>query len=311
MNRRPPHYQHGIAVISAMLLAALVTTVIAQMLWQQRLLISELENRQDATQANWIANAAIHWSRALLAEDSNTGPVDHGREIWATPLPPTPVEGGQLSGMIVDQQQLFNLNNVVIENRLNTAQLETLQRMLEKLKLKSGLAGALVDWVDTDNAPLSITNLENGAEDDYYLGLTPPYRTANQPLTEQGNLIRIKGMDAATINRLSRFATALPAPTSININTASAEVLSFVLPGTSLEDAQDIVASRNLAFFTSVGDFRQRFPDISTNTAAANLSVNSHYFLVTCFAQFGRSQVKTEALLFRDDFGWPTVVWKK
>ena len=311
MNKHPSHHQHGIAVISAMLLAALVTTVIAQVLWQQRLLISELENRQDATQATWIANAAINWSRALLAEDSSTGPVDHGREIWATPLPPTPVEGGRLSGTIIDQQQFFNLNNVVIENRLNTAQLETLQRMLEKLKLKSGLAGALVDWLDTDNAPLSITNLENGAEDDYYLGLTPPYRTANQPLTEPGNLIRIKGMDAASVNRLSRFATALPAPTSININTASAEVLSFVLPGISLEDAQDIVASRNLAFFTSVGDFRQRFPDTSTNTAAANLSVNSHYFLVTCFAQFGRSQVKTEALLFRDDFGWPTVVWKR
>ena len=308
------HYmkkQSGIAVISAMLVAALVTAVAAQLLWQQQLLISELENQQNSTQAAWISDAAVNWSRAILAEDANVGRTDHLREVWATRLPATPIEGGEssgyISGYITDQQQFFNLNNVVIENRLSEPNLKTLQRLLELLNIKPSQADALVDWMDLDSTAVST----DGAEDNYYLGLNPPYRSANQPLSETGNLIRIKGFDAASVNKLSRFVTVLPAPTSINVNTASAEVLQFALPNATLQDTQAIVATRNMAFFTDLADFNQRIPNKDISVNQANLSVNSHYFLVTCFAQFGRSQLKTEALLFRDDFGWPTVLWKK
>lgn len=301
------HRQRGIAVISAMLVAALVTAVVAQLLWQQQLLISELENQQNATQATWMADAAIDWSRAILAEDANNGRVDHSREIWSTRLPATPIEGGQLSGYIIDQEQFFNLNNLMIENRLSETNLKTLQRLLELLNLKPSQADALADWLDADINPISA----DGAEDNYYLGLNPPYRSGNQALNETGNLIRVKGFDAAAINKISRFATALPTTTSLNVNTASAQVLQFALPNATLQDAQAIVAMRNMAFFSDLADFSRRLPNKEIPVNQANLSVNSHYFLVTCFAQFGRSQLKVEALLFRDEYGWPTILWKR
>jgi len=303
--------QQGIAVISAMLVAALVTAIAAQLLWRQQLLISELENQQNASQAARLSDAAINWARAILTEDDNIGQVDHLREVWATRLPLTPIDGGDsvgyLSGYIVDQQQFFNLNNLVIENRLNPQGMKALQRLLELLNIKPAQADAIADWVDTDKTPQS----PDGAEDNEYAVLNPPYLTANQLFTETGNLIRVKGLNASMANRISYFTSALPSATSINVNTASAEVLQFVLPNATLQDAQAIVASRNETPFMSLADFSQRVPNKDIAINQANLSVNSHYFLVTCLAQFGRSQIKTEALLFRDDFGWPIVIWKK
>jgi len=303
--------QRGMAVISAMLVAALVTTVAAQLLWRQQLLISELENQQNATQAAWISDAAINWARVILAEDANIGQVDHLREVWTTRLPVTPIDGGEsagyISGYISDQQQFFNLNNLLVENRLNPQALKTLQRLLELLNIKPAQADAIADWIDADNMPLST----DGAEDNEYAALNPPYLAANQLLTETGNLIRVKGLNASTVNKISHFTTALPSSTSINVNTAPAEVLQIILANATLQDAQAIVASRNEEAFKSLADFSQRIPNKDIAINQANLSVNSHYFLVTCLAQFGRSQIKTEALLFRDDFGWPTILWKR
>lgn len=296
-------YQSGIAVISAMLLAALTTVIVGQLIWQQQLLISELENQQNATQAQWITDAAIQWARPVLAEDNQTSTIDHYKELWATRLPVTPVEGGKISGQIVDMQQFLNLNNLKNES---SAQ-DSLNRLLNKLVLTNNLTPALVDWLDEDD----LSNGAEGAESNYYSNQSPAYLAANQALVELGNLIRVKGFDQTSINKITPFTTVLPKNTELNVNTASAEVLSFVLPDTSLQDAQNIVATRNLSPFTSLADFKERMPKPDNDVGNINLSVNSRYFLVTCKAQVDRTTLRVEALLYRDDSGWPIVLWKR
>jgi general secretion pathway protein K len=296
-------YQSGIAVISAMLLAALTTVIVGQLIWQQQLLISELENQQNATQAQWIADAAIQWARPVLAEDNKTSTIDHYKELWATRLPATPVEGGKISGQIVDMQQFLNLNNLKNE----TSAQDSLNRLLNKLTLTNNLTPALVDWLDEDD----LSNGAEGAESNYYSNQSPAYLAANQALVELGNLIRVKGFDQASINKLRPFTTVLPKNTELNVNAASAEVLSFVLPNTSLQDAQNMVATRNVTPFTSLADFKERMPKPDNDVGNINLSVNSRYFLVTCIAQVDRTILRVEALLYRDDTGWPIVLWKR
>ena len=296
-------YQSGIAVISAMLLAALTTVIVGQLIWQQQLLISELENQQNATQAQWIADAAIQWARPVLAEDNKTSTIDHYKELWATRLPATPVEAGKISGQIVDMQQFLNLNNLKNE----TSAQDSLNRLLNKLMLTNNLTPALVDWLDEDD----LSNGAEGAESNYYSNQSPAYLAANQALVELGNLIRVKGFDQASINKMRPFTTVLPKNTELNVNAASAEVLSFVLPNTSLQDAQNMVATRNVMPFTSLADFKERMPKPDNDVGNINLSVNSRYFLVTCIAQVGRTTLRVEALLYRDDSGWPIVLWKR
>lgn len=296
-------YQSGIAVISAMLLAALTTVIVAQTIWQQQLLMSELENQLNASQAQWMTDAAIQWARPILAEDNKTNAIDHHQELWATRLPSTKIEGGKISGQIIDMQQFFNLNNVKNENSSQQA----LSRLLNKLSLNETLMPALMDWLDEDD----IANGAEGVESNYYSEQTPAYLAANQALVEMGNLIRVKDFDAETVNKLRPFVTVLPKNTELNVNTASAEVLSFVLPEINLQEAQSLVAYRNVTPFLSIADFRERMPDQEVDIGNINLSVNSRYFLVTCIAQIDRTSVRVEALLYRDDTGWPVVIWKR
>ena len=301
---KPHLHQRGIAVVAAMLLAALTTIVVSQLVWQQQLLISELENQQNATQANLLVDAAIQWARAILAEDALSSNIDHNKELWATRLPSTAVEGGIISGQIVDQQQFLNLNNLLNDN---SAQ-EAFNRLLTNLNLSKSLTFTLMDWLDADD----ISNGADGAESNYYRALSPPYQAANQLLNEPGNLIRVKGFNQDSIKKIEPFTTVLPKHTELNVNTASAEVLSIMLPETSIDMAQGIVSTRNIAFFKDLNDFKTRaFTNKPIDITNISLSVGSHYFLVNCNVQFERTNLKVTALLNRDDKGWPVVVWKR
>ncbi len=302
-HSKPLQQQRGIAVIAAMLLAALTTIVVGQLVWEQQLLISELENQQNATQARLLADAAMQWARAILAEDALSSKIDNDKEVWATKLPSISTEGGTISGQIIDQQQFLNLNNIVNDN---SAQ-EGFNRLLTNLNLSKSLSFTLIDWLDTDD----ISNGADGAESNYYLALTPAYQAANQLLTEPGNLIRVKDFNQTIINKIAPFTTILPKNTALNVNTASAEVLSIMLPETSLAMAQGIVSKRNIEFFKDLNDFKTRaFANGVIDTNNINLSVDSHYFLVNCSVQFERTNLNANALMYREDKGWPTIVWK-
>ena len=69
--------------------------------------------------------------------------VDHLGEPWAMRLPPVPVERGELTGRIDDQQAAFNLNNLVRSGAVSPPHLAQFRRLLAVLDLPDALAGAL------------------------------------------------------------------------------------------------------------------------------------------------------------------------
>ncbi len=210
------HTQRGVALITVLLIVAMATTVAAFMAQQQGFWQREFENGRDRAQARRIAQAGVDWARAVLADDAVNNQFDHPREMWAMKLPPIPVEDGEVQGLIVDQQGLFNLNNLVQNGMVNPADLARLQRLLSALGLPPELAYALADWMDADSQPMAT----GGAEDGYYLNLPKPYRAANRPLVELSELLWVQGFDAQIIKRLSGFVTVLPERTQINVNFA-------------------------------------------------------------------------------------------
>ena len=84
----------------------------------------------------------------------------------------------------------------------------------------------------------------NGAEDQHYLALDPPYRAANRRIADLAELARVKGFDARAVARLEPFVTALPDETPVNVNTAPAAVLRALVPGLGPEDATRLVRAR-------------------------------------------------------------------
>lgn len=297
--------QSGVALIMVLLIVALATALAAFMATQQNLWLRQVESQLDRSQARRIGIAAIDWARAILADDARTGNTDHEQEIWAMRLPAMPVGNGEVVGVIEDCQGLFNLNNLVRNGTTSAPDVAQFQRLLGMLGLSGELATALTDWMDAD----SVTQHPGGAEHEYYLALPHPYRTANRPLAEIGELSLVKGYDRRVIERLRPFVAALPMPGAINVNFAPPEVLVAVAENMSLADARLLVQQRNGNPFKDVADFRQRLPHGGIQVSDVNIAVSSQFFLVTGRASLGGAQVTTQALLQRMG-GWPNVVWQ-
>ncbi len=295
--------QEGVALIMVLLIVALAATLSAFMALQQDLWQQQVENQFNWTQARRIGIAGADWARAVLADDAGANNYDYPGEIWTQRIPPIPVENGELMGAIEDQQGLFNLNNLVRGGVTSTGDVARFRRLLALLDLPPELASSLADWVDADSVP----QYPGGAEDDYYLSLPKPYRAANRPLAELGELLRVKGYDFPTVERLRPYVTVLPIPTAINVNFAPPEVMAAVLDNLSLEDARALALQRIGRPFKSVEAFQQQLPAGKGQAPGGSITVRSQFFLVKGYASFGHSQVRAETLLQRID-AWSTVV---
>lgn len=298
--------QRGAAVILAMgvvALAAVAATAImvSQSVWSRQ---NQLSN--EYVQAQVMVQAGADWVRAVLSDDRRMGNIDHLGEPWAQQMPVMPIENGQLAGQIHDQQGLFNLNNLVQDGKISPPQLASFKRLLALLSLPPAFADSLADWIDADNAPQP----ENGAEDEYYLSLNPPYVAANRPLTDVAELAQVRGFDSVALARLSPFVTALPGSTVVNVNTAPPEVLAAVIEGLGIGNARVVAAQRERAYFRDPADFRNRLPQ-GVAVEGDDISVSSDYFMAALRVNIGEAQAQGTVLLARTDVGWPSVIWRK
>jgi general secretion pathway protein K len=299
--------QRGAVLLVALLIVALAAAGASALLQQQDLAVRQLETSRDFEQAQWILKGGVQWARSILAQDARASTVDHAEELWATGLPSAEIEQGTVSGDISDQQGLFNLNNLVRDGKPSGPDIAMLKRLLRAVDLRAELADAIADWIDADRETLA----PGGAEDDFYLGLPVPYRTANRPLAEMGELLRVRGCDEAAVARLRRVATVLPRRTPINVNFAALEVLVALVDGLTLSEALVLTRGRSTAPIRDRQDFRARLPRRDLQVDEEAYSVDSQFFLVQGRAKTGKADVRMESLLQREKGSLPVVVWQR
>ena len=216
--------QSGIALITVLLIVAVLTTIVGKLSFGNQVWLRQAENAANGARTAQVSRAAQVWVRTIL--DADDPGFDARTEAWAQQLPPLPVGGGSLSGRIEDLQGRYNLNNLVGQGgQPNELEMERFERLLNVLDLNADLAHAIADWIDADSEP----NGPWGAEDGYYLGLKPAYLAANRPLTSAAELRLVRGVDMRTWRRLEPYVTALPTATPVNVNTASAIVLAAAM----------------------------------------------------------------------------------
>lgn len=300
--------QQGAALILAILVVALASSIAIFMAAQQSMWTQQAENLSARGQSKALTHAAIDWVRGILAEDARNTQADHLGEPWASRLPSLPIESGSLSGAIYDQQALFNLNNLVRNGRDSEADIALFKRLLVRLQLAPDLVTPLIDWIDADSS----AHAPGGAEDDFYLQANPPYRCANRPLLTIEELYRVRGFNRDSIERLRPFVTALSEYSSINVNTAPREVLIALLPDLNETDISSILANRKSAHFKTKLDFRERLPQAVPALSDDAFDVSSHYFSAVVIARTNQVQTAYEALLARPlTAGWPAIVWQR
>ncbi|OED39178.1 hypothetical protein AB833_16735 [Chromatiales bacterium (ex Bugula neritina AB1)] len=227
-----PLRQSGAALITTLLIVALITITITSMAAKQQLSIQRASNRQVQTQLHNLLSAGEKFAMAVLNRDRKDGErnnSDSTEDFWAESLPPVPVDGATVEGCVIDLQGKFNLNNLTDENgETDPEEFQRLQRLLTALNIESSKAEAILDWIDPN---IDATGVE-GAEDDYYTGQTPAYRAANGPMVSPTELLLVKGFRVVDEGGLDDYdvllqhVATLPTGTAINVNTASAPVLA-------------------------------------------------------------------------------------
>lgn len=286
--------QKGVALLTALLLVALVTILTINLQWDTSLDIRRSQNLFEADQALLYALGAEAWASEILQTDARDSDTDHTGEDWATPVPTLPIEGGAIRGFLEDMQGRFNLNNLVgRRGQVDEVALEQFERLLTVLELDPALARITVDWLDHDLEP----GFPSGAEDSFYTARIPPYRTANLALTSASELLAIGEMDAASYLILAPYVTALPNGTALNVNTASAPVLRSLSDQISDTVAENLVGERGDQGFDGLA----AFADLVEPEILQSLELSSSFFRLTADVSIGSTRFTLYSLLERNN----------
>jgi general secretion pathway protein K len=303
--------QRGVAIITALLIVAIATTISISISTRLQLDVRRTGNVIAGDQAYLYTLAAESWSKRILKQDRKDSEIDHLGEDWAIELPPLPVEGGYIQGKLTDLQSCFNINSLLdtsaeTSTGTNTKLARTrLERLLTNLKIDKAGAQTIIDWLDSDLQ----TTIPDGAEDVYYMNLAQPYRTANTPLQSISELRLIKGFEDPLV-----YATVLPhvcafgVNTPININTATAEVLRSLADDLTDSDIEKIIEQRNETAFNNIGEFTS-FSNLKEKIGSTDgLSVDTEYFMLQTESTIGQVRVLSYSVIHRSIDGNTRVI---
>ncbi len=300
--------QRGVAIITALLIVTIATTISITISTRLQLDIRRTGNLIAQDQAYFYLLAAEEWTQRILRQDKEDSKIDDLSEAWAIQIPPLPVDGGSIQGTLTDLHACININALVKDGAINDTTKNRLSQLFKNQGLENDLTQAIADWIDTD---LETTN-PNGAEDGYYLNLEIPYRSANSPIYSVSELRLIKGFeDSETFHQIKPYVCALTTndeETSININTASAEVLQSLSAKMTDNLVSDIIGRRDETPFKDVKEF-SNFSQLGTIIKdKKNLSTSSDYFLLRTQAIIGQANKVMYSIIYRDDTGATKII---
>ncbi|MES2933292.1 MAG: type II secretion system minor pseudopilin GspK [Pseudomonadota bacterium] len=312
------HSQRGVAVITALLLTTLAVTIVASLFWQQQVQVRTMENQRLQLQTQWILRGGLDWARLILREDARHSAVDYLGEAWATPLAETRLDeyvekdntdagDATLSGQIIDAQSRLNLSNLLIEEEVNPTYVDLFERLLNHLKLKPELAQATANLMAERRKKVN-ADAANGGQN---AGSVSAGETL--VLAQAEDLLEVPGFSLDILAKLKDYVVVLP-PTAvpqINVNTAPAEILAALDDSLTLADGETLVASREKAYFRSIGgDFLSRLSQ-EKKWGSQAVTVQTNYFLVNSKVHLGRAVLETQALIQRSSSAPYTtqIVW--
>lgn len=315
--------QRGMAVISALLIAAVVAVIAGGMLTRQTVFTRSLEAEQLRIQGTARLQGGLQWSRQLLWEARQRDPLTRFGQPWAKPIV---IQGSHLldtpfEGRLEDEQGKFNLRNLVANETLDQEQGRAFERLCEQLGIAATVRARIVERViaayprlpdpERTNATVAGQAFESGRDISPGASAKPLAPTRPMLRTLQ-DLRTVKGVTPGVLETLAPHVTILPANTWLNGNTASAQVLAAYVPGLSLQQAQALVAERDGGhWFINRGDFvnRLRMPKLETTTV--KIGITSDWFRLRGQARSGHRRVELDALLQRSQDRLPQVIWSR
>ncbi|KJZ51750.1 HxcX atypical pseudopilin [Pseudomonas marginalis] len=272
------------AIISALLIAAVVAVLAGAMLTRQTVFTRSLEAEQLRIQGQWLLQGGLERSRQMLWDARQKEVLTRLDQPWARAL------GGAFEGRIEDEQGKFNLRNLVNRQQVDSEQLQSFERLCQLIGVDPAVSRRVSQRVIAS-----------------YL---PPVKYPM--LRSLDDLSGLEGLDPLVLQRMQAYISVLPGPTWVNGNTASAEVLSAVVPQLSLSQAHGLVAERDSGqWFINRGDFVNRLHLPQVVMDSVQVGITSEWFRLQGQARREQRRVTIDALLHRPEDRQPRVIWSR
>ena len=307
----PPQRERGVALLTVLMLVAVVAVLAGAALERLRLSTRLTGNAvaTEAVRAGGRMAEVLALSRIddLLGRDSSRVTLQGG---WSgRPLPLPLPGGGAAVARVTDGGNCFNLNGLV--TRTSTGVYVDYQpariALARLIRLVGGagpqsesIAAAAADWIDSD-----ADQQPNGAEDPVYLGLPQPYRTGATLMADPSELRAVSGVTPDLYARLRPFLCALPVPTParLNVNTLAPEqaplVAALMAEGASVAGVQQALLRRPPTGFASTEAFwgSSSLSGAPAGDAKAQTAVTSTWFTLDVAVRQGGVTLEQHGLI--------------
>ena len=308
--------QQGMAIISALLIAAVVAVIAAGMLTRQSVSTRALEADQQRVQGRWLLHGGLEISRQLLWDARQRDPLTRLDQPWAQRL-----NAQGFEGRLEDEQGKFNLRNLVANERVDEAQVQAFQRLCALIGISAGLSQRISQRVIGSypyllNPQIAENTTSKNAFDSGRATSPNASRKPQNPklpmLRSVDDLRSVEGVNEAVIGKLAPYLTVIPATTWLNGNTATAPVLAAYVPGLSLERAQALINERDAGrWFINRGDFVNRLRMPNLELTSVKVGITSDWFRLRGEARRDQRRVSLDALLHRSEDRLPQVIWSR
>ncbi|MFT6193288.1 MAG: general secretion pathway protein K [Cognaticolwellia sp.] len=316
------HTTKGVALITVMLIVALIAILATQMTARLQLQMQRTTNIASNQQAYWYAMGAEAFAKRVLIQSFiDNDKVTHLDQAWAQGENTFPVDLGEITGEITDLNSCFNLNALRADDdsdNSNSGNLVTkslARAAFEELLIVMNIEGvgsfeaqymadALTDWLDTNSSISS----SGGAEDNDYAAKAFPYLAANNYLASIGELRVVEHFTVNVINKLKDYACVLPNTNlnKINVNTIALdkpEILVAML-GISQNEAAEALTARGEEGFNNVDEFfnlRELGKAKISPEKKQQFAVTSEYFKLKTTASFNNSYFALNTIMKVDN----------
>jgi len=237
--------QNGIALMVVLWVLVLLMALATEFAFSMKGEVNTTRNFKEDAETYHLAKAGIHLGMAevLLPASFHALHPDRGLVIG----PPTmkaqeeATEGAKNTYRSIEREGIplgrgtitYSLEDENSKIPINKATRNTLVKVLTIVGVENGdkrniIADSILDWIDANK-----NHRLNGAENEFYQNLTPPYFAKSAPIENLDELLKVRGINENILYGndkqlgLNQFFTVYNLK-SINANTASPEVLSVI-----------------------------------------------------------------------------------
>lgn len=303
-----PRRQRGVALLVAIVIFAVATTVAAAVTYNKAMAARRAAatyTLEHALQAGMAAEALA----AVALEDAGSNGQTTIAQEWAQDQPPLeiPDTGMWILAKVEDLGGRFNLNSVVKwdpqQNTFveDTHQLEVFRSLLQRLDIDQRYADLLIDWIDPDIAPYGMS----GGEDTLYLSQSPPYRPPNTFFTHPSELLALPGFGRENYLKIAPHVAALPNDEKLNVCTATGVVLDAALnQGTTQHTNEDLVKLREKGCYPEKRDYVVPIGDPQQRAEVEQYTdEKSAWFRLRTHVRVGTAEFVLYSVLYREPNG--------